>query len=90
MEPQRVECNGLGMERKVWNGKMRAGKTNWFLSWEGLTGHDFILGALGRHDMFLNGVWHGQFCVCMKSNNSTFVLLNMELASKCPCLGDAH
>lgn len=23
---------------------------------EGLTGHDFILGALGRHDMFLNGV----------------------------------
>lgn len=33
MEPQRVECNGLGMERKVWNGKMRAGKTSWFLSW---------------------------------------------------------
>ena len=32
MEPQRVECDGHGVERLVWDGKTRAGKTSWFFS----------------------------------------------------------
>lgn len=32
VESLRVECDGHGMERWVWNGKMRTGKTSWSLS----------------------------------------------------------
>ena len=85
--------NGLSVMDLEW--RERCGMEKW--EQERQTGsslgrvlQDMILSWGHWGDMFLNGVWHGQFCVCIKSNNSTFVLLNMELASKCPCLGDAH